>query len=119
MRRWLLFSLLVPAKPFAPAARRAPRCRALRSSQDGETDDADEAARIAAFRARLMAGGLDAVAAPEVVEDPDEGPAEWARPAEAPATGTVLVGKVDWFFDPNPDSVKARSGAVLIVSRRE
>ena len=37
------------------------RCRvSVASDRDGSIDDADEAARVAAFRARLLKGGLDA-----------------------------------------------------------
>ena len=45
------------------------RCRvSVASDRDGSIDDADEAARVAAFRARLLKGGLDAVAKDVVVE---------------------------------------------------
>jgi len=104
----LVLAWSVTVQPFrvsAPAPRLRRSARRM-SEQDGAVDDADEAARIAAFRARLMKGGLDEVAKVDEPEE-SEGPAEWARPADGPATGVVLVGKPDWFFAPKPDKLQA------------
>jgi hypothetical protein len=85
------------------------------SDRDGEIEDADEAARIAAFRARLVGGGLDAVAkkveSTESEEDDGVDPM-WARVAEKPSRGVVLIGRREWFFADKP------SGAVKEALKR-
>ena len=101
-----LLALLLAAASHAFIGPAPLRCRVPRqaSDRDGSIDDADEAARVAAFRARLLKGGLDAVAkdvAP-TEEDEDDVDPEWARVAEKPRTGVVLIGRKDWFFADKP-----------------
>ena len=101
-----LLALLLAAASHAFVGPAPLRCRVPRqaSDRDGSIDDADEAARVAAFRARLLKGGLDAVAkdVEPTEEDDDEGDPEWARVAEKPRTGVVLIGRKDWFFADKP-----------------
>ena len=78
------------------------RARPLRAGDDESIDDEAEAARIAAFRARLVSGGLDAVASVAAAVEGDEGPSEWARAAAKPAAGVVLVGSESYFFADDP-----------------
>lgn len=120
-RRALPALLLLAAATEAFIGAPPLRCRVKRgaSDRDGDIEDADEAARVAAFRARLMSGGLDAVAKaeePAEAEDDDVDP-EWARKAEKPATGVVLIGNKDWFFVEKPSSdVKAALKRVGLAS---
>ena len=114
-RRQLRAVLLLLAATDAFIGPAPLRCRVPRqaSDRDGSIDDADEAARVAAFRARLLKGGLDAVAKDvEPTEEEDEVDPEWARVAEKPRTGVVLIGRKDWFFADKP------SGAVKSALKR-
>ena len=101
-----LLLLLAAAHAFIGPAPLRCQSRVSASDRDGSIDDADEAARVAAFRARLLKGGLDAVAkdVEPTEEDDDEGDPEWARVAEKPRTGVVLIGRKDWFFADKPSS---------------
>jgi hypothetical protein len=115
MRNSLRPLLLLSAAAHAFIGPAPLRCRVPRraSDRDGSIDDADEAARVAAFRARLLKGGLDAVAKDvEPTEEEDEVDPEWARLAEKPRTGVVLIGRKDWFFADKP------SGAVKSALKR-
>ena len=120
-RRALPALLLLAAATEAFVGAPPLRCRVKRgaSDRDGDIEDADEAARVAAFRARLMSGGLDAVAKTEEPAEAEDGGVdpEWARKAEKPATGVVLIGNKDWFFAEKPSSdVKAALKRVGLAS---
>ena len=66
--------LLLAAASHAFIGPAPPRCRvSVASDRDGAIDDADEAARVAAFRARLLKGGLDAVAKDVEPTEEDDG----------------------------------------------
>ena len=103
MARLCAFALCALSCVAFQATPRRPlrRAQPLRATDD-ESDDEAEAARIAAFRARLVSGGLDAVASVAAAVEGDEGPSEWARAAAKPAAGVVLVGSESYFFADAP-----------------
>ena len=70
----------------------------VRVSDDENVEESEEAAaKLAKFKARLLAGGLDAVSTDEAPEvDP-----MWARMAEKPGMGKVLLGREAFFFQEN------------------
>ena len=77
-----LLALLLAAAAHAFVGPAPLRCRvSVASDRDGSIDDADEAARVAAFRARLLKGGLDAVA--KDVEPTEEDDSDKTRSGRA------------------------------------
>ena len=69
----------------------------------------------------MLKGGLDAVAKdvePTEEDDSEEDP-EWARAAEKPRTGVVLIGRKDWFFADKPSgAVKSALKSVGLAAGR-
>ncbi|KAJ1450742.1 hypothetical protein M885DRAFT_531518 [Pelagophyceae sp. CCMP2097] len=93
----------VSASPFPQAARGEGEQRREGRGEnfDALIDDEAEGAAIAAFRARLIAGGLDGVAAEPVDRAVRDAAAAaiWAREAKGDVkSGTILVGNEDFFF---------------------
>lgn len=74
---------------------------------DESVEDSADAARIAEFRAKLVAGGLDSVATagPEVS-------AYWARPVERVERGCVLLGAESFFFGKGGGNRRVREAAL-------
>ena len=80
------------------------------SEGDESVEDLEDAAKIADFRAKLMAGGLDSVATTEDVDE--EVPELWARQVDRVEPGRVLLGSEPFFFAKGNSNRRARE-AVL------
>lgn len=96
----LIHFLLLPCAAFVSQQQQQwrQRSRVVRPSFEGDesVEDLGDAAKIADFRAKLMAGGLDGVATTQPVDE--EPPELWARQVDRLETGRVLLGSESFFF---------------------